>query len=43
VIASQAVAQLTAFKDKPTQPFFYALGFKRPHLSYRAPSKYFEM
>ena len=24
-------------------PFFYGLGFKRPHLSYRAPSEYFAM
>jgi len=27
----------------PEVPFFHAVGFKRPHLSYRAPSEFFAM
>lgn len=42
VIADQTIRVL---EDKVSRggPWFHAVGFKRPHLSYRAPTKYFDM
>jgi len=44
VIAAQTVAVL---EDKAARagdaPWFHAVGFKRPHLSYRAPKEFFDM
>eukprot|EP01052_Picozoa_sp_SAG31_P010307 SAG31_NODE_562_length_14085_cov_164.582869_2_plen_277_part_00 len=42
VIAAQTTRVLEQQTDS-TPPFFHACGFKRPHLSYRAPQKYFDL
>jgi hypothetical protein len=39
VIADKAITDLTVRAANPTIPFFYAVGFKRPHLSYRARNR----
>lgn len=41
-IADQAVASLRRLK-KGDKPFFLALGFKKPHLPFEAPKKYFDL
>lgn len=43
LIANRAIEQLQYHKEHPETPFFLAVGFKRPHLSYRAPQKYFDL
>jgi hypothetical protein len=43
LIANRAIETLEHHSKHPETPFFLAVGFKRPHLSYRAPQKYFDM
>ena len=43
VIATNAIKVLDEKLLMPDTPFFHAVGFKRPHLSYRAPSEFFAM
>ncbi|MEZ0268362.1 MAG: sulfatase-like hydrolase/transferase [Phycisphaerae bacterium] len=42
-IAAEAIARLTAAKDKPGEPFFLAVGFLKPHLPFCAPKKYWDL
>ncbi|MGE3809663.1 MAG: sulfatase-like hydrolase/transferase, partial [Gemmataceae bacterium] len=42
VVARQAAAMLDKLKTRG-QPFFLAVGFRRPHAPYAAPKKYFDM
>ena len=40
----RAIATLKKLmKDEPDQPFFLALGFKKPHLNWTAPTKYWDL
>jgi len=41
-IANAAIAQLKTFK-KTGNPFFLAVGFKKPHLPFCAPKKYWDL
>eukprot|EP00041_Stephanoeca_diplocostata_P007512 m.106649 g.106649 ORF g.106649 m.106649 type:complete len:467 (+) comp16913_c0_seq2:849-2249(+) len=41
VIADQTL-RILGDKTADSRPWFHAVGFKRPHLSYRAPKKYFD-
>lgn len=41
-IANKGIADLRKLKDGK-QPFFLSLGFKKPHLPFNAPLKYWEM
>lgn len=44
VIAEQTIRVLRDKAEHPTgAPWFHAVGFKRPHLSYRAPRRFFDM
>lgn len=42
LIADQTVARLRWHAAHPEQPFFTGVGFKRPHLSYKAPRSFFD-
>ena len=41
-IADEGIRRLRAFKAKPDQPLFLALGFVKPHLPFTAPKKYWD-
>ncbi|HRO47152.1 sulfatase [Agriterribacter sp.] len=41
-IASRAIEELQHFQDS-REPFFLAVGFKKPHLPFNAPKKYWNM
>jgi iduronate 2-sulfatase len=41
--ALEAVRRLEAAAQKPTEPFFLAVGFIRPHLPFVAPKKYWDL
>jgi len=42
-IADEAIRRLQAAKDKPSEPFFLAVGFLKPHLPFCAPKKYWDL
>lgn len=42
IIATKAIEKLQEFKNN-NKPFFLAVGFKKPHLPFNAPSKYWEI
>ncbi|EMI46902.1 iduronate-2-sulfatase [Rhodopirellula sp. SWK7] len=39
----QAIATMKELAQQPGKPFFLALGFKKPHLNWVAPKKYWDM
>ncbi len=41
-IADEAIRTLERLASKPNQPFFFAVGFTKPHLPFVAPGRYFE-
>ena len=41
-VADEAVKRLNELKDM-NEPFFLAVGFKRPHLGWMAPQSYFDL
>lgn len=43
MIAEEAAARLRAAKEKPSEPFFLAVGFLKPHLPFNAPKKYWDL
>jgi iduronate 2-sulfatase len=42
-IAEEAIRRLRQAKAKPTEPFFLAVGFLKPHLPFCAPKKYWDL
>lgn len=42
-LATHAIARLRELRKNPSQPFFMALGFARPHLPFCAPKKYWDL
>lgn len=42
LLADTAVAALTSLRDRG-EPFFYAVGFYKPHLPFAAPQKYWDL
>jgi iduronate 2-sulfatase len=42
-IADEAIRRLRAAKQKPSEPFFLAVGFVKPHLPFCAPKKYWDL
>jgi choline-sulfatase len=42
-IAIDALAKLDDFAQNPDQPFFLAVGFKKPHIPFVAPATYWDM
>ena len=43
VLADEAIRRLQSAKAKPTEPFFMAVGFLKPHLPFCAPKKYWDL
>lgn len=41
--ASRAIEYLQRFSSAPTQPFFLAVGFHKPHLPFVSPKKYWDL
>ncbi len=41
--AAYAINRLRAAKEKPSEPFFLAVGFVRPHLPFSVPKKYWDL
>ena len=42
-IAVSAIEQIEEVSKDPSKPFFLAIGFKRPHLPFVAPQKYWDL
>lgn len=42
-IADEAIRRLQGAKAKPSEPFFLAVGFLKPHLPFCAPKKYWDL
>lgn len=42
-IADEAIRRLQAASGKPSEPFFLAVGFLKPHLPFCAPKKYWDL
>lgn len=42
-IADEGIRRLRAAKEKPSVPFFLAVGFVKPHLPFCAPKKYWDL
>jgi iduronate 2-sulfatase len=42
-IADEAIRRLRTAKEKPSEPFFLAVGFLKPHLPFVAPKKYWDL
>ena len=42
-LATEAIQRLRAAKEKPSEPFFLALGFLKPHLPFCAPKRYWDL
>lgn len=42
ITANQAISRLRELASRPDQPFFFAVGFTKPHLPFVAPGQYFE-
>ena len=42
IIANQAIGRLRELASQPDEPFFFAVGFTKPHLPFVAPGRYFE-
>jgi iduronate 2-sulfatase len=42
-IADEAIRRLRSAKEKPSEPFFLAVGFLKPHLPFCAPKKYWDL
>src|SRR5688572_25179109 len=42
-IAAEAIRRLRAAKERPSEPFFLAIGFLKPHLPFCAPKKYWDL
>jgi iduronate 2-sulfatase len=42
-IAAEAIRRLQKAKEKPSEPFFLAVGFVKPHLPFCAPKKYWDL
>eukprot|EP00045_Choanoeca_perplexa_P008852 m.83058 g.83058 ORF g.83058 m.83058 type:complete len:594 (+) comp14645_c0_seq2:3-1784(+) len=43
LIANRAIDVLDWHVNNPSKPFFFGLGFKRPHLSYKTPKSFADM
>lgn len=42
VIANEAIEKLKELAQQPDQPFFFAVGFTKPHLPFVAPGRHFD-